>query len=447
MGKRTLDFQNKTFWLLCWAILLNGVGVYAQNKLTYYQDVKPIIDEYCTGCHRTGQSAPFPLTSYEDVRKRASFISMVVETRYMPPWHADTSFGSFLHARVLSAQQITTIMDWAANGALRGEPTNTTETKALEEWPQPDMVLKLQKPFQIPGDNTEQYRIFALPTGSDKDLYLRGVGFMPDNKPYVHHSRLMLDTTHLVRPFDGTSVGESMEVLDSMNIPLYNAFWQGWVPGNYPLFYPEGVGKMLPKNTDIVINMHYAPSAKPEQDQSEVHLYFAKNKPRRLVETFVLDESWIVNGPFEIPPDTVITFYLRSPVVPMSLSLVSVLPHMHLLGTKFRCFAITTDGDMIPLINIPEWDFNWQQSYQFANLVKLPAGSVIYAEATFDNTRNNPRNPYFPPKTVKYGWGTKDEMMELIFEFLMYEPGDEYLDFYGLEAKREASKSGGQDRK
>ena len=204
---------------------------------------------------------------------------------------------------------------------------------------------------------------------------------------------------------------------------------------------------MLPKNTDIVINMHYAPSAKPEQDQSEVHLYFAKNKPRRLVETFVLDESWIVNGPFEIPPDTVITFYLRSPVVPMSLSLVSVLPHMHLLGTKFRCFAITTDGDMIPLINIPEWDFNWQQSYQFANLVKLPAGSVIYAEATFDNTRNNPRNPYFPPKTVKYGWGTKDEMMELIFEFLMYEPGDEYLDFYGLEAKREASKSGGQDRK
>jgi hypothetical protein len=106
---------------------------------------------------------------------------------------------------------------------------------------------------------------------------------------------------------------------------------------------------------------------------------------------------------------------------------------MHLLGKSFKSFAITPDGDMIPLIHIPEWDFNWQQTYQFKDLLKIPRGSVIYAEAKFDNSKNNPQNPYFPPAKVRYGWGTKDEMMNLIFEYLLYEPGDEYLDFYSSE--------------
>jgi hypothetical protein len=348
----------------------------------------------------------------------------------MPPWHADTTFRTFHNQRALSEEALHQIQSWIKNGAPAGEPLKNKVLKPVF-FPAPDQVIKFQRPFIIPGNNEEQYRFFVIPMGNTSPVYLKGVGFVPQNKVLAHHCRIMIDTTGRIRPFDGASVWQAGPQLEKMNIPLANSFWTGWVPGNFPVFYPNGVAKVLPSNADLVVNMHYAPSAKEESDQSEIHLYYAKGKPRRIIETLVFDETWVMNKPFEFQPDTVITFYMRSPVLPADLSLLSVLPHMHLLGKTFKSFAITPDGDMIPLINIPDWDFNWQQTYQYNQLLKIPRGSVIYAEATFDNTRNNPKNPYFPPARIKYGWGTKDEMMNLIFEFLIYEPGDEYLDFYG----------------
>lgn len=160
-------------------------------------------------------------------------------------------------------------------------------------------------------------------------------------------------------------------------------------------------------------------------------LYFCKEKPRRLIQTLTLDESWISNGPFRIPAGQAIKFYMRSPLVPRDLTLITVLPHMHLLGKSFKAFAITPAGQVIHLINIPEWNFNWQMSYEFQHPIKLPKGSVIYAEAVYDNTLNNPRNPFSPPREATYGWGTYNEMMNLIIEYLDYQPGDEQLDWYG----------------
>ena len=413
-------------------ITFGKIHLLGSDTITYYQHIKPIIDEHCTGCHRTGQTAPFSLESYEDVKKRASMVEMVVESKYMPPWHADTLFRTFHNQRALSASSLNKILAWIKSGAPAGLPQKKGGVNGFN-WPSPDKIVAFQKPFIIPGDNEEQYRFFVIPVDNPAPIYLRGVGFVPKNKTLAHHSRIMIDTTKRIRPFDAASVWQAGPQLEKMNIPLANSFWTGWVPGNFPLFYPDGVAKVLPANADLVVNMHYAPSAKEETDQSEIHLYYAKGKPRRIIETLVFDETWVTNKPFEFQPDTVITFYMRSPVLPVDLSLLSVLPHMHLLGKSFKSFAITPDGDMIPLIHIPEWDFNWQQTYQFNNLLKIPRGSVIYAEATFDNTKNNPKNPYFPPAKVRYGWGTKDEMMNLIFEYLLYEPGDEYLDFYASE--------------
>lgn len=417
--------------LICLLNLFMTSNLLGIDTLTYYQHIKPIIDEHCTGCHRIGQAAPFSLENYEDLKKRASMIEMVVESKYMPPWHADTLFRTFHNQRALSEVSLNKILRWIKNGAPAGIQQRNYVANTLK-WPIPDKIVKFQNPFIIPGNNEEQYRFFVVPVENMKPIYLRGVGFVPQNKSLAHHSRIMIDTTKRIRPFDAASVWQAGPQLEKMNIPLANSFWTGWVPGNFPLFYPDGVAKMLPANADLIVNMHYAPAAKEESDQSEIHLYYANGKPRRIIETLVFDETWVMNKPFEFQPDTIITFYMRSPVLPTDLSLLSVLPHMHLLGKSFKSFAITPDGDMIPLIHIPDWDFNWQQTYQFKELLKIPKGSVIYAEATFDNTRNNPKNPYFPPSKVRYGWGTKDEMMNLIFEYLIYEPGDEYLDFYGF---------------
>ncbi len=414
------------------AVVLETASGKQRAEFTYYQDIKPIIDKHCAVCHREGQAAPFSLTSYEAVQKRARFIEMAVESRYMPPWYADPSFRTFHNENRLSDAEIQLIADWVKTGAKRGKVPKTpaVENEDANLLPEPDLRLYMQKPFEIPGDNSEQFRIFIIPTHAEEDLFVRGIGFQPGNLRQAHHARLMIDTTNLLRDDDGATAGDPNTAFTRLNVKMAEEFWHGWVPGNFPILYPEGFGKKLPENADIVLNMHYSPTPIPATDQSEVSLYLCREKPRRLVKTFALGEEWITNQPFVIPANTEVRFYMRSPMLPADLSIATVMPHMHLLGKSFKAYAITPQGAFIPLVYIPAWDFKWQMIYQFEKLLKLPKGSVIYAEAVYNNTSENELNPSNPPVHVGYGWGTKDEMMNLIFEFLDYEEGDETLNLF-----------------
>ena len=234
----------------------------------------------------------------------------------------------------------------------------------------------------------------------------------------------MIDTTNQLRVDDGIEVGATSE-FQKLSIKMNDNFWHGWIPGNTAIFYPKGTAKRLPKNSDLILNMHYSPSPKTLIENPKILIYLTKTPPKRLVKTFILDENWISNQPFSIPKDTVIKFYVRSPLLTNDISLISITPHMHFLGKSFRAYAITPDGNLIDLIKIDTWDFNWQMTYQFDTLKKIPRGSVVYAEAEYDNTAKNAKNPFSPPREVTYGWGTKNEMMNLIMQFLDYEVGDE----------------------
>lgn len=419
-------------------LILFPFGVSAQQAPAYYEDIQPIIVKNCLPCHRDGEAAPFSLETYEDVARRAKFIQMVTESRYMPPWHADPEFSTFRNQRVLTDAEIKLIADWVAGGKKRGKAPSGEKNIVESFYPEPNMELKMN-PFTIPGDATEQFRLFVIPTNTEEDLYVKGIDFQPGNLRLAHHARLMLDTTHLFRVDDGAMVSDTIMPRNNVGVALASYFWYGWVPGNFATLYPEGIGKRLPKYSDILLNMHYSPTTSTATDQSTVRIYLTKEKPKRFVKTFVLDESWITNQPFVIPANQVVKFYMRSPLIPADLSLINVLPHMHLLGKSFKAYAITPQGKIINIINIKEWDFNWQMTYQFEHLVKLPKGSVVYAEAVFDNTSDNHRNPHFPPKDVTYGWGTFNEMMNLIFEYLDYEPGDETLDLFSPSSSLEVS--------
>jgi hypothetical protein len=235
----------------------------------------------------------------------------------------------------------------------------------------------------------------------------------------------MIDTSNLLRKDNGIDVGDSSEFQKS-GVQMFDEFWKGWVPGNNTsIFYPQGMAKILPPKADLIINTHYSPGTIEEVDNLSMKLYFSKEPPKRIVKTFIIDESNVVNGPFLIPPDSIITFFAQSQPLPYDISVLSVLPHMHVLGKSFKSFAITSAGDVIPLIYIPKWQFNWQLTYPFKNLLKIPKGSIIYVQATYDNTTSNFLNPFNPPKPVLYGWGTKNEMMNLILEFVEYQSGDE----------------------
>ncbi|MBL7814622.1 MAG: hypothetical protein JNL70_06420 [Saprospiraceae bacterium] len=397
------------------------------QKLTYYDNIEPIIQKNCVSCHRKGQIAPFTLTSYEDVERRAGFIKKVTAQRYMPPNPADPSVSHFKNVKRLTQEEIATIGKWVEQGKVKGKEKKNRQGSVKEDtisWREPDLVLTFNEPYQIKGDNREHFKVFVVPTNATEDLYVSGIDFFPQNKQLAHHCRFMIDTTNLLRPDNGIEVGDKSE-FQRLGVRMNDNFWHGWIPGNTAIFYPDNTAKRLPKGSDIVLNMHYSPSPKDVTEQSKILIYLSKQPAKRLVKTFILEENSVVNEPFMIPKDSVIKFYQRSPVIPYDISLISITPHMHLLGKNFKAYAITPEGDLINLIKIDSWDFSWQMTYQFDKLLKIPKGSVIYSEAEYDNTPKNGRNPYDPPRDVTYGWGTKDEMLNLIFQYLDYEIGDE----------------------
>jgi hypothetical protein len=405
----------------CALALLFNTTIVAQKKPTYFTDIQPIIQKNCITCHRLGQVAPFPLTSFEDVVKRASFIAQVTRKGYMPPYKADPLVGHFKNLKKLTEAEIQTLETWAKTGKKKGKEKKDKSQKMVDSSQtiirEPDLVLSFQKPFLVKGDNKEQFRIFVIPTNTTEDMFVEGIDFLPENRSVAHHCRIMIDTSNLLRSDDGIEVGASSE-FEKRSVAMNNNFWHGWIPGNTAIFFPEGTAKVLPKNADLVLNMHFSPSPADLSERGRVLIYLAKKKPQKLIKTFILDENWVSNQPFFIPKDTVIKFYMRSPLLPTDLSLVSITPHMHVLGKNFKAYAITPDGDLVQLIKIDEWDFEWQMTYQFASEVKLPKGSVIYAEADYDNTAANPLNPFQPPQNVPYGWGTKQEMLNLIFQYI-----------------------------
>ncbi len=423
--------MRKTIVILCIHIALYAKVMQGQTlQPEYYRDIEPLIVRHCIDCHYDGGPAPFALSTAEQVKKRAGFVAYVTDIRYMPPWKANPDFGVHRNARVMTDEEIGLIKSWVESGMKTGRPGKKTKSKkAAKNISEPPNTVRLfmSKDYQIQSDRKDDFRFFYLPYSNNRDEFITGIEFIAGNKQRVHHSRIMVDTSGMVAGIDGLSEADT-SIYRYQKKPLADEFLYGWVPGNFTFRFPKGFGKKLHKNSGFVLNMHYSPSALKETDKSSVRLTLEKSENiRREVKTFILRENDISNKPFYIPAESERTFYISSGIIPQDLSLLTVQPHAHLLGKSFRAFAITPDGDLIPLIQIDKWDFNWQTTYEFPRLLHIPAGSVIYMEGTYDNTTANPVNPNVPPLDVGYGWRTVDEMMNLIFYYTEYQPGDENL--------------------
>jgi hypothetical protein len=225
----------------------------------------------------------------------------------------------------------------------------------------------------------------------------------------------MVDTTNQIRGIDGLSEYDPKS-LEYQKLPLADEFLYGWVPGNLPVSYPQGTGKKLFKNSDLILNIHYAPTSKSETDLSQIKLYFAKEKVEKEIKVLTIREGDIANQPFFIRADTKPTFYV-SYSLKESINMVSIMPHMHFIGASFKALAVTPSGDAVPIIKIDKWDFNWQSTYLFKKPQYLPKDTVILITATYDNTISNPENPNIPPKDIAYGWDSTDEMMNFIIYY------------------------------
>ena len=407
-----------------------GLRSYAQHPVTYQADVAPILQANCVECHRKGGIGPFPLTTYEEVAKRAKFIGKVTQSRYMPPFRADRSFQQYANERGLSEEEIATIQAWVTQGALEGKRSrnklSTVDTDEVKGTPPADFLeWSMIKPYVVNGNGQEDFRYFNIPTNLEHDIYIKAIEFKVGNRKVLHHSRLMTDTTRSMRDIDGMREDDP-RVKEFQKTPLEEDFLYGWVPGNDRVSFPPGTARRIRKGTDLLLNMHYAPSPIDELDQSDIRFYLTDSaQVEREVRTLTLTENDITNQPFVLPAESKPTFYISYGPTQEAISLISVMPHMHFLGKRFRAFAITPGGELVPFVKIDDWDYAWQMTYQFKTLLHLPAGSTIIAEATYDNTSQNPENPNQPAREVTYGWNSTNEMMNLVLYYIPYQEGDE----------------------
>ena len=411
------------FILLVWLT----ISSFAEAQVTYHADVAPIIHNACTECHRAGEIGPMPFTTYDEVAAYGNFIEYVTSIGYMPPWTPDAGYSHFVGERVLSPEEIETISAWVDAGLPEGDPADNPGLPDFPEGSQvgePDLVFSMPQPYTHEGDMTDQYQVFVLPSGFEEDVAVRALEVRPGNGAIAHHAILGVDISGIAEDLDDEDPAPGYESFGDFGFSAYQNFFGGWVPGTQTVVYPEGIGRVIPAGSDLLVQMHYGPSPVEETDQTEINVFLTDGPIEREVTTAIMG-PWNLGEPFFISPNTVKTFHGTYPVS-ADISLISIVPHCHLVGVSWEVFATSENGqDTIPLIHIPSWDFNWQGFFTFPALTHIPEGYVIHGIATYDNTENNPYNPSSPPQLVMYGDNTEDEMFFVFLDYVLYEEGDE----------------------
>ncbi len=385
---------------------------------TYNKDVAPILNSQCALCHRPGEVAPFSLLTYQDVSKRASLIATVTAKRYMPPWLAEPGYGKFQHERRLTDAQIDLIAAWAKAGAPEGDPKDKPATpKFAEGWHagEPNKVVSMGSGHTVPADGDDQFICFVVPLNLDQDAYLQTAEFRPGNRRVVHHGVIYIDDAGAARRLAGAD--GSYPCFGGPHVASTGII-AGWAPGQIQDAGDPDLTLLLKKGSDLVVQIHYHPSGKPETDTSSIGLTFG-NPPKR-GKTSIL----MVNSNIDIPPGDSNYLVKGSVTLARDVEMTSVFPHAHLLCRDMKLDATLPTGEVKHLIWIKNWDFNWQGGYKFATPLDLPKGTRIDMAYTFDNSEANPRNPSHPAQRVTFGEQTTDEMAVAFLGIVLPKPED-----------------------
>jgi hypothetical protein len=387
---------------------------------TFAADVAPIVYANCVTCHRPGQAAPFSLLTYDDVRKHAKTIVDVTGRRYMPPWHASRAegFPEFRDERHLSDEDIATLKRWYDLGMPEG---NLTAAPPPPKFPDgwtlgtPDLVLKLPQPIAVPAEGPDQFRNVVLPIDLPEDRFITAIDFEPSARKVLHHALFFAGpASTTVRDDDvlpGLSLGQRLGGGAGAGGPAQ--VWTGiggWVPGMTPRFFPDGIAQPLAKHSNVVAQLHLHPSGKPEQEQGQLAVYFAKTPPEKSLTSVQVPPMFGFAMGINIPPDERHYVVKDSFVLPVDIEAYGARGHAHYLCREMKMTATLPDGSTRGLLWIKDWDFGWQDSYFYKAPFQLPRGTKIDVELVYDNSDENPRNPTTPPRRVTWGRESFDEM-------------------------------------
>ena len=388
----------------------------------YSEDIAPIIYNKCLQCHHSGGIAPLSLETYADAISNAGMIQHVTSSGEMPPWLPDTLFQDYAYENTLDINEISIILDWVLNGVPIGD------TSLLPPFPSfsntsnlgpADLEIQIPTYSSNANTNSDDYVCFSIPSGLTQDRKVRAIEVIPGNIQIVHHVLVSIDEYGS----SSTSINPNCMAPQGDQVVSY-------VPGSVPLEFPmdslNKFGVEIPAYSNVVLGMHYPEGSFGQIDSTKVKFYFyPQNTNIRAINTeYLINEGLPPDPPFFLPPNQITQMSSSYGPIMNDISLMSIFPHMHLLGKQMLCYAVTPTNDTINLIRINKWDFEWQGTYLFKKFLKIPAGSIIYASGSYDNTASisNPN-----PVLVQSGLNTQDEMFVFIFQFLDYQQGDENI--------------------
>jgi hypothetical protein len=385
---------------------------------TYNKDIAPILHENCAGCHRPGEVAPFSLLTYQDTAKRAALIASVTKSHVMPPWKPEPGYGEFRDVRRLTDAQIALIQQWASNGSPEGDGPKPTPPHFTEGWQigQPDRVVTIPTKFSVPAGGPDVYRCFVIPMNLDAPTYIGAMEFRAGSRRTVHHALVFLDTQGAGRKLAAGSSDDGYTCFGSPGFA--GALIGGWAPGMTPRKPMAGYATTLPKGADLVLQIHYHPSGAPAEDQSSLGLFYSDPPTRGRTLLLIGTQN------IDIPPGESHYVVKASRTLPMDAEVTGITPHAHYICKDMKVNAFLPDGSTKPMIWIKDWDFNWQGAYTYADPVKLPKGTRVEMEYTYDNSDQNPRNPAHPPVRVTYGEQTTNEMGLVFMSVAFPTPAD-----------------------
>lgn len=406
--------------------ILFATFYFASFGQTWADDVATIVYNKCSQCHHIGGGGPFPLTTYSETNPLAALIASAVSSDVMPPWPPNNNYQSYAHDRSLSPVEKTTILDWIANGAPEGNPANTPPPPVYQVgsiYGSGDLTIQIPT-YMSKATSSDDYVCFALPSNLATNRVIKAIEIVPGNPAIVHHALIYIDPTSssVTDTVGGDCGGPS-----SQNSSLV----MGYTPGSIPLTLPDQaplkLGMTMPANSQVVFAMHFPEGSYGQYDSTKVifHFYPPGETGIREVYTSPIIQDWT----FFLPANQVTNLSARYPpaptTLPLNYSLLSIFPHMHLLGQSMKVYGIQPNLDTLKLIDLPDWDFEWQGYYFYKYIQKAQAGSYVKADAVYDNTAANPYNPNSPPQFVTAGLNTTNEMFLVYMHYMLYFPGDE----------------------
>jgi peroxiredoxin len=399
------------------AIVRETAAKPAGTTVTYHRDVLPILQNHCQSCHRPGEVAPFALTTYKQAVNWAADIKGYTHNHKMPPWKP-VAGPAFRDERRLNEHEIATLAAWVDGGTPAGDPHDAPSPREFPRgWQlgQPDLVLTPNNDFQLGASGRDLFRCFVLPVDLPEDKQVVAVEVRPGNPSIVHHALVFTDSSGRARKLE--EAGQQREKPDpdgdggpgytvSMGIGfLPSGGLGGWAPGQLARQLPPDTFFLIPKKSDVVIQVHYHRDGRVEKDQIRIGLYFAKEPMAKRMQGLAIP------GRFWFIPAGAQDFEVKGSIwVDQDITIHSVMPHMHLLGKNIEVTMTPPEGPPQFLVAIKGWDYNWQETYLFREPIQVKAGTRFDIKAHYDNSDANPLNPNHPPRAVRFGEQTTDEM-------------------------------------